>query len=146
MKTKRNAFTMVELMIVIVIVAILAAVATPMLRGRLEKAKWTEAMAGCSAIATAVRTWAAEQTSTASDPDLTADLGFKTNDLNGKYFNFSDYDVSGVSYNPSTGALTYTITVTKGTGGNPDGTLTLKQVSGGSQTFTLISNGTTTNL
>ncbi len=149
MKTKRNAFTMVELMIVIVIVAILAAVVTPMLRGRMEKAKWSEAMAGCSAIATAVRSWAAENsgsTSTPTTPTLDQ-LGFTTEDLDGKYFDKGNYVIDSASYNPATGLVTYKITVTgDGTGGSPTGTLVLEKTSTSDPTFTLTSgSGTSTS-
>jgi len=40
-----RAFTLVELMVVILIVAILAAVAIPVLRNRVDAAKWSEGKA-----------------------------------------------------------------------------------------------------
>ena len=57
---KRKGFTLIELMIVILIVAILAAVAVPLLTAQIEKAKWAEAQAGCGTIATALKAYVAE--------------------------------------------------------------------------------------
>ncbi len=148
MKTRNKAFSMVELMIVIVIVAILAAVATPMLRNRLEKAKWSEAMAGCSAIATSLRAWAAEnsENSAASEPENPEDLGFSVHDLDGKYFDRDDYEITSCEYDASTGELLFTITVDgDGENGAPEGTLTLTKAEGENTIFELEdSSGNTT--
>ena len=47
-------------MVVILIVGILAAVAIPLMQGRIDKAKWSEANATAGTIRTAVRAYAAE--------------------------------------------------------------------------------------
>lgn len=60
MKTN-EAFTIVELMVVVLIVGILAAVAAPIMRGRIDSAKWTEGKAGCGSIAYGLRAYAAEK-------------------------------------------------------------------------------------
>ena len=60
MKAKK-AFTMVELMVVILIVGILAAVAVPLMRGRIDSSKWSEGKAGMGTIASALRAYAAEK-------------------------------------------------------------------------------------
>ncbi len=65
-----KAFTMVELMVVVLIVGILAAVAVPMMTGRIDSAKWSEAKSAMGTIASALRSYAAEQGSFANAPTL----------------------------------------------------------------------------
>lgn len=111
MKTK--GFTLVELMVVVLIVGILAAVAIPMMQGRIDAAKWSEGQAAAGSIATAMRAYAAE----GKDPNdlegtkLSAQatyeaLGFASDDLNGTYFTQDDYTISDV-----TDGKTFTIQV-----------------------------------
>ena len=114
--TRRKGFTLVELMVVILIVGILAAVAIPLMQGRIDKAKWSEANATAGTIRTAVRAYAAE-TSVAtaqglvgndlSDSGTQSALGFSTNDCEGTYFESDDYTISAVD---GTGIATITVT------------------------------------
>ena len=53
-----TGYSLVELVIVILIVMILAAIATPLLRGKIDAAKWTEGKMLAGIIAVAIRTWA----------------------------------------------------------------------------------------
>ena len=113
---KREAFTLIELAVVILIVSVLAAVAIPIMNGRIDSAKWTEGKAGLGTIATALRGYAAEKrgagTYGAELPALET-LGFSAEDLQGKYFSISDYEVSISSFTSSgTPELTYTLTAT----------------------------------
>ena len=55
MRLNRAGFTLVELMVVAVIVAILAAVAIPLMSANKTRAMATEAEAGCGTIRTAFR-------------------------------------------------------------------------------------------
>lgn len=56
-----KAFTMVELMVVVLIVGILAAVAVPMMTGRIDSSKWSEAKSAMGTIASALRSYAGEK-------------------------------------------------------------------------------------
>ena len=60
MKGRRKGFTLVELMIVIVIMTILAAAATPIFSGYVKKAKATEHLAECRAIYVAAQSYLEE--------------------------------------------------------------------------------------
>jgi len=99
---KKKGFTLVELMVVILIVGILAAVAVPILRGRIEQSKWTEGAAAAGAIRTAVRAAYAEDstaTLTGDVSDLLDTLGFQEGDLTGRYFDASNFTVDEVDDN-----------------------------------------------
>jgi prepilin-type N-terminal cleavage/methylation domain-containing protein len=111
----RKGFTLVELMVVILIVAILAAVAIPIMRGRIDAAKWSEGKAMMGTIASALRAYIAEKGENYPNfdsIDQTA-LGFLDNDLTGTYFDQGNFSWVG-SYNNTTNALTFMITATAG--------------------------------
>jgi len=99
---KKKGFTLIELMVVILIVGILAAVAVPILRGRIEQSKWTEGAATAGAIRVAVRAKFAEDPSTVQGWTNTAvsgvatTLGFQTGDLTGRYFDVSHFTITSV--------------------------------------------------
>ena len=126
----KTGFTLIELMVVILIVGILASVAIPIMRGRIDQAKWSEANASAGSIRTAVRAYIAEKGPTYDYSGLigTLDtqsiyqaLGFSSNDLDGKYFNQGDYQVTSVSADPPTCG----VSVTSTKAGGPTGTGTL---------------------
>jgi len=114
---KRKGFTLVELMVVILIVAILAAVAIPIMRGRIDAAKWSEGKAIMGTIATSIRAYVAEKNEPlANFDDVTQSaLGFLDADLTGTYFDQADFSWTG-SYDVPTNDLQFTITATAGTG------------------------------
>ena len=92
-KGNRKGFTLIELMVVAVIVAILAALAIPLMSGNRKKAVATEGQTGCSAINASVRVYRA-QNGTLPASGLSNVTGVVAADLDGSYFSgtsFSSY-------------------------------------------------------
>ncbi len=129
-KSRKKGFTLVELMVVAVIVAILAAVAVPLMSANKKRAMATEAEAAMGTIRTALRTMRAQtgaynldlNGSTLTAPVAPATLpGIDTTDLVGKYWAQSMYSITAIA------AGSYTITAT-GTGSDVGGiTITLNE-------------------
>lgn len=127
MKRKRG-FTLIELMVVILIVGVLAAVAVPIMRGRIDSAKWSEANAAAGSLRTAVRAYVAEKGPSydyssieGSLDSVGSELGFNSTDLDGAYFNQEDYTISSVDGSVATCVVTVTSSHDEG----PSGTGTL---------------------
>lgn len=114
----RKGFTLIELMVVIFIVGILAAVAIPIMRGRIDSAKWSEGKAAAGSIRTAARAFQAEKGPNYSYVGTTlTELGFAGGDLDGKYFDLDDYGIMFAAV--LNDYDTYLITVTAGVNGTP---------------------------
>ncbi len=112
---KRKGFTLIELMIVIFIVGVMAAIAIPIMRGRIDSAKWSEGRDGAGMIRSAARAFCAEKSQSWNGvwANVTfLDLGFTLvsaadgDDLDGKYFTNEAYACAFTGYD------TYTVTVT----------------------------------
>ena len=124
----KEGFTLVELMVVVVIVALLAALLIPMLTARIENARWSEGKAAAGTIATALRAYVIEKAELSpggveSVPSIIISEFMNPADLTGKYFRYisegQDYALTDVAYTPGTATpggyvITYTITVSPG--------------------------------
>ena len=126
-----KGFTIIELMVVILIIGILAGVATPLMQARIDKSKWSEACSVAGTIRKSIRTYSAE-TSIATaqglvgknlgDATTEATLGFTATDLEGTYFTSGDYKITAVN-----GTGIATITATGGSkADSPTGTYVLQ--------------------
>jgi prepilin-type N-terminal cleavage/methylation domain-containing protein len=102
----KKGFTLIELMVVIFIVGVLAAVAIPIMRGRIDASKWSEGKAAMGSIRTAIRAYEAEKgTSFTYTGTALTDLGFTlrsggaaVSDLDGKYFTEECYTLTFTAY------------------------------------------------
>jgi type IV pilus assembly protein PilA len=112
-----KAFTMVELMVVVLIVGILAAVAVPLMSGRIDSSKWSEAKSAMGTIASALRSYAAEKGSFATTPTL-ADIGLTNNDLDGTYFTHDAYAITSAAASNSQVSFVITCTAASSTRAN----------------------------
>ena len=102
---KRKGFTLIEMMVVILIIAILAAVALPIIRGGIDDAKWTEGLSGADSIRSSIRAYIAEHGNKHDYDELLGCLcggpiaqvlGFAEEDLNGRYFNQDSYFITDI--------------------------------------------------
>lgn len=95
---KRNGFTLTELVIVVLVVAILAAVLIPMLRGRIDSARWSEGKTIAGTIARALREHIGEKGDDFTPVPALWQLGFRPTDLNGTYFTGGESGVGNFSW------------------------------------------------
>jgi type IV pilus assembly protein PilE len=103
LRKNQGGFTLVELMIVVIIVGILAAVAIPMYQGATERAKASEAVAALGTIRGAMRVYYAEHgtyvgTGAAIGDKVTLAnvLDVTDNDLLGRFFSTECYTFDAV--------------------------------------------------
>ena len=96
---KDGGFTLVELLVVVIIVGILAAVAIPMYQGASDRSKASEAVAALGTIRSALRVYYAEHAGYPVHADTvqvdSLGLDLTSSDLVGRYFDNSDYSYSG---------------------------------------------------
>ncbi len=107
--TRSKGFTMVELMVVVLIVGILAAIAVPLLTGRIDSSKWSEAKSAMGTVASSLRAYAAEKGSFTVSPTM-IEIGVANNDLDGTYFSHEAYAITSAS--ASNGQVSFVITCT----------------------------------
>ena len=101
LRKNQSGFTLIELMVVVIIVAVLAAVAVPLLQGNVANARSSEASAALGVIQTNMRALLAQQTVyplLPAAPVFTAGgisniPGLQLSDLGGRYFDDNDFSV-----------------------------------------------------
>ena len=120
-RNSRKGFTLIELMVVVIIVGILAAVAVPIYRANIKKAMASEGAALLGAVLTAEKVYYAEHNTYTTDK---ADLGIDT--VGNKYF--TDYTISTADANGFTAS-------TEGTGAAAGVTVTMTYTNAGGATI-----------
>ena len=100
MNINKKSFTLIELMIVVIIVGVLAAVAAPMMRKSIIRSKWTEAVAMVGTIRSAERVYYTEYGTYKSfnlgeAPTAFPSLGLKAVDFDGVYFSNNCFNCAG---------------------------------------------------
>ena len=112
---KRKAFTLAEVTIVVIIAGILVSVVIPIVKGRIDAAKWSEGKVMMGSIATSIRAYRAEKGPTGLAPTTlfigATGLGFAAGDLTGNYFADADFSFSVTTMDP----LAFTVTCTPAT-------------------------------
>ena len=103
-KRNTSAFTLIELLIVVIIVAVLAGVGVPILSANVLRAKTTEADAGLGTVRTGLRAFFAENQTYLGATLALAGVG--ATDLTGRYFENDDFSL------PTLQAAAYCIAVT----------------------------------
>ncbi|MGO8705428.1 MAG: type IV pilin protein [Candidatus Brocadiia bacterium] len=93
---RTRAFTLVELMIVVTIVAILALIAIPLYSSNTVSSMMSEGIAGAGSIRTAMRTYYAANGDSYAGATLNT-LMINLVDLDGKYFASTDYSLGSVT-------------------------------------------------
>ncbi|MHC4171670.1 MAG: type II secretion system protein [Planctomycetota bacterium] len=121
---RRKGLTLIELVIVILIAAILAAVTVPIMRGRIDAAKWSEAKVMAGTIKTAARALVTTQDPNYADYPaiegslgdglVASSLGFTDTGLDGSYFNQADYTILDINGAVGTCIVTVISTHPKG--------------------------------
>jgi len=107
----KKGMTLLEILVVIMIVGILAAVAVSMLQGRVNEAKISEGKAIAGSIVVSLRAYYAQNGSASvSNPGL-ATLGIRGNDLDGTYFDPSNFSWTGAHVGNADPPFTFLVTI-----------------------------------
>jgi prepilin-type N-terminal cleavage/methylation domain-containing protein len=90
--SKKSGFTLIELMVVVIIVGILAAVAIPMMSANKRKSVGSEAVAALGTLNTANKLYKVATGAYATDVASLVSGGYiESDDLDGTYFTYANY-------------------------------------------------------
>ena len=145
-KMNQKGFTLIELLVVVIIVAVLAAVGIPLLRGNIDRARASEAQSGLGTIRTQLRAIQAEANIPTAvnlrviDQVNPLSANFRQGDLTGRWFEDDDYILNSIAAVPAAPGVpavpaTYCVDVTGdaavgATGAPPQTALQGVQVAG----------------
>lgn len=123
-----KGYTLIEVLIVIIVIGILAAVSIPMMEGRIDSAKWSEGRAMMGAIARALRTHIGEKGNAFTHVPTLEELGIAPGDLNGTYFTGGESGAGDFSWViNSANPMDFLITATAPAGISSPSQVTLNQ-------------------
>jgi len=132
---RRKGFTLIELMVVIIVVGILAAVAIPIMQGRIDSAKWSEGRAVMGIIARALRAHIAEKGKNFTPVPTISQLGFEPGDLDGTYFSGGESGTNDFSWViNSNNPIDFLVTATAPAGVKSPSKITLNQAGNFTET------------
>ncbi len=98
--SRKRAFTLMELLVVILVIGVLAAASIPIMRGKIDEAKWTEAKAAAGTIRRAEKIYYTQTGKTVkgrlSAVKVLEALNLEAADLTGTYFVAKDYRITQV--------------------------------------------------
>jgi len=124
----RKAFSWVELLVVVLVVGVLAAIAIPIMRGRVDAAKWSEGRAMAQDLAGTIRMYAEKKQGNGvygeGQPSL-SEMGMSAEDLSGKYFKYTNFTWNTKYTEGGNPPLDFAITVTAPEGISSPTTMTL---------------------
>jgi len=125
---RHKGLTLIELMIVIIIIGILAAVSIPIMQGRIDSARWSEGRAIMGIISRAVRTHIGEHGNNFTPVPTLSQLGFEPGDLDGTYFTGGESGTNDFSWViNSNNPINFLITATAPPGISSPSQITLNQ-------------------
>ena len=111
-KRGQKGFTMIELMVVVVIVGILAAIAIPIYGKYIKNARVSEAHGRTGEIITAAKAWAQEHPLNTGQPQWPAAPGANTSFVDVSPTDNFTYTFAGVQGDATLPASTFTVTAT----------------------------------